>query len=164
MTLTKAGYELNFDDALDVLVLGDEAAKTDKADKADKEHGGLLLVDFIVECEDRYIFVEVVEDEGEMKSDALCDELARKYRDSMFFHIFCGGSPKGVEYSVLFARGGVDEILLTAMQDELVRRIPVSHPSWRDDSAAACLVMNVSRWKKRYGADSIKESAKNSIK
>lgn len=154
MTLTKAGYEFSFDEASDVLVLGGDATAG---------HSDLSLVDFVVECDDRYIFVETAEGlTGEdardaMKSDFLCCDLARKYRDSLFFYSFGGRPAKSVEYAVFYANGEVDGVLLSALQDELRRRIPTSHPLWRSDSAEACFVMNVHRWKKRYGDDSIRQ-------
>lgn len=158
MTLTKGRYELNFDAAAGATVLGAEATK---------DHSDLLLVDFVVEYDDRYLFVEILDspDSGgsdlpeRFRSDALCDTLARMYRDSVFFHSFGGDRrPKRVEYAVLYTIPGVDGTLVSVLQDELKRRIPLSHPVWSADSAASCSVMTPEQWKKRYGGDAVKES------
>ena len=157
MTLTKDRYELNFDAATDAIVLGATATK---------DHSDLLLVDFVVEYDDRYLFVEILDSfgpdgfdlPGRFRSDILCDLLARMYRDSMFFHSFGDRQPKHVEYAVLYTIPGVDGILVSVLQDELKRRIPLSHPVWNADSAAECSVMNPEQWRKRYGNDALKEN------
>lgn len=160
MTLTSGGYEFDFDGAVDAIELGEAATR---------DHSDMQLVDFAVEYDDRYIFVELVkpgEGVGEsmkgtdplahLKSERLCDELARKYRDSMFFHSHGGTRPKAVEYAVLYTPEGVDEVLVAVLQDELKRRIPLSHPVWQQDSAHSCSVMTVEQWRKRYGDDSVR--------
>ncbi len=154
MTLTKGRYELNFDAATDATVWGEEATK---------DHSDLLLVDFVVEYDDRYLFVEILDSReqnhpGDFRSDVLCERLARMYRDSMFFHSFGDRQPKRVEYAVLYTIPSVDGFLVYALQDELKRRIPLSHPVWTADSAAECAVMTVEQWKKRYGEDAVKEN------
>ena len=159
MTLTVCGYTFEFDGAVDAIELGEAATR---------DHSDMQLVAFAVEFDDRYVFVELVppkaaakgvKAEGEfcarLKSERLCDELARKYRDSMFFHSHGGTTPKPVEYAVLYAPEGIDEILVTVLEDELKRRIPLSHPVWREDSADSCSVMTVNQWHKRFGADSL---------
>ena len=154
MTLGKGSYELDFDAAIGATALGAEATK---------DHSDLLLVDFVVEYEDRYLFVEILEPDGgdaqeRLRSDALCERLARMYRDSMFFHSFGDRQPKAVEYAVLHTLPGIDETLVFVLQDELRRRIPLSHPVWKEDSAASCSVMTVEQWKKRYGNDAVRAS------
>ena len=154
MTFTKGRYELDFDTATGATVLGAEATK---------DHSDLLLVDVVVEYDDRYLFVQILEPDGpdapaRFRADSLCDTLARMYRDSMFFHSFGDRQPKRVEYAVLYTVTGVDGILVSVVQDELKRRIPLSHPVWNADSAASCSVMTPGQWKKRYGDDAIKVS------
>ena len=158
MTLTVGGYAFEFDGAVDAIELGEAATR---------DHSDMQLVAFAVEYDDRYVFVELVPPNAErtakgenefcarLKSERLCDELARKYRDSMFFHSHGGTTPKPVEYAVLYAPEGIDEILVTVIEDELKRRIPLSHPVWREDSADSCSVMTVSQWRKRFGPDSL---------
>ena len=147
MTLTVGGYTFEFDGAVDAIELGEAATR---------DHSDMQLVALAVEFDDRYVFVELVEESCErLRSEPLCDELARKYRDSMFFHSHGGTTPKPVEYAVLYALEGIDEILVTVLEDELKRRIPLSHPVWREDSADSCSVMTVSQWRKRYGPDSL---------
>lgn len=148
MILEKDGRRFYFEGAINVSLLGDDAAR---------DRASLGLAGFVVEYDDRYLFVEVIDEKngGRLKSDALCDMLARKYRDSLFFHSFGDCSPKAVEYAVLVASPPVDGILLIALQDELKRRIPFSHPIWQGDSASACWVMNEAQWRKRYGEESL---------
>ena len=52
--------------------------------------------------------------------------------------------------------GALDDALLLAKQDELQRSIPFSHKSWQRNSAAACVILNMNQWKKRYGNESIR--------
>ena len=153
MTLTKGDFEFNFDTALDAIELGEIATQG---------HSNMDLVDFVVDYEDRYLFVAVLDPDGQnlrkkdLRSERLCDRLARKYRDSLFFHVFGEREPKDIEYAVLFTPKGIDPVLVMVLQDELKRRMPFSHPAWLRDSAAACTIMDVSQWKKRYGDDSVR--------
>ena len=124
-------------------------------------------VDFVVENEDCYRFVEVKDpDEPDaanvlafrekLKSGKLIRSLARKYRDSLFFRGFQGNPQKDVEYVVLLSMNALDDALLLAKQDELQRSIPVCHQSWQSKSATACVILNMNQWKKRYGDNSIR--------
>lgn len=163
MTIQNGGFKFSFGAAKDITPLGEEATK---------DHADLSLVDFVVELNDRYIFVEIVgaepcdskDDVEKFKSDSLCGELARKFRDSIFFHSFGAPAKKRVEYAVLYALSGIDDILLTFLQDELRRRIPLSHPAWNDDSVADCAVMNFDGWRKKYGEESLHRMDERRIK
>lgn len=153
MTLTKGNIEFNFDTALGAIELGEAATQ---------DHSNMDLVDFVVDYKNRYLFVAVLDHDTQtirkkdLKSERLCENLARKYRDSVFFHIFGERESKEVEYAVLFTPKGIDPVLVVVLQDELKRRMPFSHPAWLRDSAVACTIMDMNQWKKRYGDDSVR--------
>jgi len=124
-------------------------------------------VDFIVEYEDCYRFVEIKDpDEPDavnveafrekLKSGRLIRSLAGKYRDSLFFRGFQDNHQKDIEYVVLLSMSSLDDALLLSKQDELQRSIPFSHKSWQRNSATACVILNMNQWKKRYGNESIR--------
>lgn len=152
MKVTVRGVALEFDDAARSTILG----------KAPQAAGSTLeLADALIERDDRYIFVCVVRSDGgprPVQSSELCGRLARVYRDTFFYHSFCGRAPKRIEFAVLVATG-VDDALVYAMQDELRRRIPITHPAWQEDSAWGCVMMTPRQWERRYGRVEIKDAA-----
>lgn len=162
MTLTKNDIEFDFDSAIDAMMLGSEATG---------KHSNIRLVDFVVEFDDRYLFVEVIGTQNKKSqndwraftSEKLCNTLARKYRDSVFFYLFGRTGRKEIEYSVLFVPTEVEPVLIMALQDELKRRIPVSHPLWEKESSLSCTIMNMAQWEKRYGEDSVRYAKNDTI-
>ena len=85
-------------------------------------------VNFIVEYEDCYRFVEVKDPDEpgavnveafreKLKSGKLIRSLAGKYRDSLFFRSFQGNQSKYIEYIVLLSMAVLDDALLLVKQD-----------------------------------------------
>lgn len=150
-SITSHGFELTFADASEIYAMDVEG---------EERRSGLRLVDFVVETDERYLFVSVLGDRrasGEpTRGGALCESLARAFRDSVFFHIFGEWQPKRLEFVVLCPEGGVDGALVFALQDELRRRVPISHPSWSVDSAAGVSMMNEAMWLRRFGDGSLR--------
>ena len=129
-------------------------------------------VDFVIEFEDCFRFVEVKDPDepgaanidafrDKLKSGKLIRSLAGKYRDSLFFRRFQADTQKDVEYVVLLSMGTLDDALLLAKQDELQRSIPFSHQTWQGNSATVCVILNMNQWKKRYGQKSVRRLSKN---
>ena len=127
----------------------------------------IQAVDFIVEYADRYRFIEVKDPDepgavnvnafkDKLKSGKLIRSLAGKYRDSLFFRELEGKENKEIEYIVLLAMGVLDDALLLAKQDELQRSIPFSHEKWGKNSASACVILNMRKWKDLYGNASVR--------
>jgi len=124
-------------------------------------------VDFIIEYADCYRFIEVKDPDEpgaaninafreKLKSGKLIRSLAGKYRDSLFFRGFQDNEHKEVEYIVLLSMGVLDDALLLAKQDELLRSIPFTHQSWQRTAASACVILNMNQWKKRFGINSVR--------
>lgn len=141
MKASVRGIDLDFASALDIMDMSEVSARG---------VGSLSLVDLVVEFEDRYLFVRVADERG-MKSSEACELLARAFRDSMFFHLFGDWRPKRVEYAVLCANGVTDDALVFALQDELRRRLPLTHPTWSVESAFGVSVMTLPMWCRKYG-------------
>lgn len=127
----------------------------------------IQAVDFIIEYEDCYRFVEVKDPDepgavnvqafrDKLRSGKLIRSLAAKYRDSLFFRAFQGYQSKDIEYVVLLSMAVLDDALLLVKQDELRRSIPFNHPLWQHSSASACVILNLNQWKRRYGDESIR--------
>lgn len=158
MKLTEKDLEFDFTGAL-------RAFKFD--DRVTHSSSSIQPVDFIIEYADCYRFVEVKDPDkpgaedvqafrDKLKSGKLIRSLAGKYRDSLFFRSFQDNEHKEVEYVVLLSMSVLDDALLLAKQDELLRSIPFTHKSWQRNSASACVILNMNQWKKRYGADSVR--------
>lgn len=124
-------------------------------------------VDFIVEYTGCYRFIEVKDPDEpgaanveafkkKLKSGKLIRSLAGKYRDSLFFRGFQENKPKEIEYIVLLSMSALDDALLLAKQDELLRSIPFAHQNWQRNSASACVILNMNQWKKRYGSNTVR--------
>jgi hypothetical protein len=158
MKLQERDLEFDFEGAVEAVKFDDGKTHT---------FSSVQPVDFVVEYEDCYRFVEVKDPDEpgaanieafrvKLKSGKLIRSLAGKYRDSLFFRGFQKNPQKNVEYVVMLSMGALDDALLLAKQDELHRSIPFSHQSWQCNSATVCVILNFNQWKKRYGDDSIR--------
>lgn len=150
--------ELNFPNATEVVHFDDSSY-----------HGSSTIkrVDFIVEYNDRHIFVEIKDPdcpgakniEGfrqKLNSGALVQSLSGKFRDTLLFRSLQERNELDVVYIVLISMSCLDPALLLTKQAELKRSIPIRHRDWRQDCAASCVVMNVEQWRKRFGPGSIR--------
>jgi hypothetical protein len=156
--LTELDLEFDFSDAIDAMQFDD-----------DGYHGGNTMkrVDFIVEYEDFYRFIEVKDPDhpavvnraafiSKLRSGQLILSLSGKYRDSLFFRSIQNKADKKIEYIVLLSMAILDAALLITKQDELHKSIPLSHNDWPNDSAAVCVILNMEQWKRRFGDNSVK--------
>lgn len=157
MRLQERDLEFDFDGALAAINFDDGITHSSSS---------IQPVDFVIEYEKCYRFVEVKDPDEpgavnieafrkKLKSGQLIRSLAGKYRDSLFFRSLQGNPRKDVEYVVLLSMSALDDALLLAKQDDLLRSIPFSHQSWQCNSAAVCVILNMKQWKKRYGEHSI---------
>lgn len=124
-------------------------------------------VDFIVEHQDRFMFVEVKDPDNPMASNVpgfrqklssgkLITSLAGKYRDSLLFHKLAERDTKPIDYIVLLSMSSLDPALLLNKQDELQRSLPHSHGDWSEPCARACVILNLEQYKRQFGADSVR--------
>jgi hypothetical protein len=158
MTLRERDLEFSFEGAINAVKFDDGTTHASSS---------LQAVDFVVEYEDHFRFVEVKDPDEpgavnvaafreKFRSGQLIRSLAGKYRDSCFFLRLKDETPKDVEYIVLLSMSALDDAMLLAKQDELHRSIPFSHPAWPAAAARTCVIMSVSQWKRRFGDDSLR--------
>lgn len=133
------------------------------------EHGlshCMKAVDFIIELEDRVLFVEFKDPENpkaltfgknsaafikEFLSGKLDADLKSKYRDSWLYEWAEGRIKKPITYLVLIGASTLSEAELLARTDALKRQIPVAGPGdrpWKKPFVAGCAVMNLATWNK----------------
>lgn len=124
----------------------------------------MKAVDFIVELEDKILFVEFKDPEnpnaqeknsatfiGKFLSGAIDSDLKTKYRDSWLYELADGRAMKPVHYLVLIGASALSEAALLARTDALNRQIPTTGPGdrpWKKPFVAGCAVMNLATWNK----------------
>ncbi|MFE8034665.1 hypothetical protein [Thiohalocapsa marina] len=122
----------------------------------------MKAVDFIVEMDDRTLFIEFKDPENPsaqgknstefMKrflSGEIDADLKTKYRDSWLYEWGEGRSKKPIYYLVLIAASALSEAELMARTDALKRQLPLLGPKnrpWKHPIAAGCAVMNLAAW------------------
>jgi len=123
-------------------------------------------VDFIVEMEDRILFIEFKDPDHpsavakgqqefmeEFRSGALDNKLKTKYRDSFLYEWGAGRVSKPVYYLVLIAASVLTEADLLIRTDALKRQLPVLGPGdepWKKPFVAGCAVMNIKKWNEKF--------------
>jgi len=156
--LTELDLEFDFSDAIDAMYFDDDEYHSKNTMKR---------VDFIVEYEEFYRFIEVKDPDipnaksrekflVKLGSGQLIQSLSGKYRDSLFFRSVQKKIDKKIQYIVLLSMASLDAALLLTKQDELHKSIPLSHSDWSNDSAAVCVIFNLNQWKKFFGEKSVK--------
>lgn len=122
----------------------------------------MKAVDFIVELEERILFVEFKDPDnpqanprdrarfvGKFLSGQLDADLKAKYRDSWLYEWAQGRIEKPVFYLVLIASAALSEAELLQRTDALKRQLPLRGPAdqpWKRDFVAGCAVMNMAAW------------------
>ena len=123
-------------------------------------------VDFLLEFENYYSFVEVKDpdqpdpdDPEKFDKDAkegdLIRKLAGKFRDSYFLFSLQGRDPKYLRYIVLACRKKFDDAFWLTKTEELKRSIPWKHKSMQDPPLKMCLILTLEQWKRKFGAESV---------
>lgn len=123
-------------------------------------------VDFIVDFEKHYVFVEVKDPDNpaaknpqailaKLKDGNLVFKLAGKYRDSRFFFEFQRRPLKPIQYVVLLSWSTLDSALLVSTTDRLKKAIPFSHPTHKAPCLDHCIILNLEQFKKRFGDRSV---------
>lgn len=124
----------------------------------------MKAVDFIVELEDRILFIEFKDPDDptavaarqqrfmkEFRSGALDNTLKTKYRDSFLYEWGAGRVTKPIYYLVLIGASSLSEAELLARTDALKRQLPTLGPGdrpWKKPFVAGCSVMNIETWNK----------------
>jgi len=132
-------------------------------------HGGISTikrVDFIIEHNDEFIFLEVKDPDKpgasnpeKFKQDlfggVLIPDLAGKYRDTLFFSSLRKAYEKPITYVVLICMKSLEKALLLAKTDALKGALPMTHKTWSKKSVDSCMILNLDAYKKSYGNESV---------
>ena len=153
MILKEGELEFNFTNAID-------GYKFDETHKENKHYHGLShcmkAVDFIVELDTDYLFVEVKDFHNpEQYNDAnsfkdLKNKLKTKIRDSLLYKFGEDQLNKSVRYLCLMT---LEDALNSRLMKELKRIVPEGIPSttsWKRSLADSCIVVNIDRWNKNF--------------
>jgi hypothetical protein len=124
----------------------------------------MKAVDFIVELEDRLLFIEFKDPENSeaplvrsaefikrFRSGQLDSDLKTKYRDSWLYEWAQDRAKKPIIYLVLIGASTLSAAELLARTDALKRQIPMVGPGdqpWKKPFLAGCAVMNIAAWNK----------------
>ena len=154
--LTEGDLQIEFDDA-------------NSGRKFDDEYGlshCMKAVDFIVEFEDRYLFIEFKDPQHpratadsrsefveDFKRGNLDDDLKYKFRDSFLYEWASGRVDKPVYYFVLIAVEDLNARDSTARTDALRREIPIYGPGsnpWIRPLVSDCATFNLESWNRRF--------------
>lgn len=153
MKLQEGDLEFDFKDAI-------KGFKFDETDKNKDYYHGLShcmkAVDFILELENAYLFVEVKdfndpENYGEKndKFNSLKKVLKEKYRDSFLCRWAEGKVDKPIKYLCLLT---LENALISRMIKELRIQLPEGNknPRWHQSIVSGCVVANIERWNKNF--------------
>jgi len=124
----------------------------------------MKAVDFIIELEERVLFVEFKDPENpkarakdkaafiqKFLSGQIDTDLKTKYRDSWLYEWAQGRVQKPVTYLVLLGASTLSDADLLARTEALKRQLPVVGPGdqpWKQAFVAGCAVMNLAAWNK----------------
>ena len=139
--------------------------------KFDEEYGlshCMKAVDFIVEFDDRYLFIEFKDPQhpgateesrnefvDSFKRGQLDDDLKYKFRDSFLFEWASGRAEKSIFYFVLIAVDDLSASDLTARSDALRRALPVLGPPsnpWSRPFVSDCAAFNLESWNRTFSS------------
>ncbi len=133
------------------------------------EHGlshCMKAVDFIVEFDDRYLFIEFKDPQHplsvsqnqedfiqQFQSGLLDEDLKYKCRDTFLYEWASGRVDKPVNYLVLIALDTLTEAELTRKTEDLKAKLPILGPdghSWTRPFVSECAVFNIESWNRRF--------------
>ncbi len=122
----------------------------------------MKAVDFIVEFEDRYVFVEFKSPPNSPDMSRHSDEfsaqfmrreidadLKYKFRDSYLYEWASGRADKPSDYYILIAVDDLEPAILDDRSNELQRQLPTGKPPgtlWTRPIARDCFVFNLETW------------------
>ena len=156
MTLREDDLIFSFDGAIDEIRFDDSAHATDT----------IQPVDFLVEFDDYYRFIEVKDPDcpnptnveafrQKLQSGELIRKLAGKYRDTFFSFGFQQKPQKEIQYVVVLAMSELTPAQLLSRAGQLQKAIPIRHPNWKVESVAACNIFNLDQYLERFGEGSV---------
>jgi hypothetical protein len=143
-------------------------SKADSAKRFDDVNHGLShcmkAVDFVIEFQDRILFIEVKDPQnpkakpkqvqefidGLQSNKLVNDVLTSKCRDSFLYEQAMGNLTKPVYYLILVGLDSLTEADLSHQTDLLRRQIPVDGPvgnPWPNKFIHGCAIFNLYTWK-----------------
>tara|TARA_R110001583_G_scaffold104199_1_gene251575 strand:- start:8410 stop:8910 length:501 start_codon:yes stop_codon:yes gene_type:complete len=156
--LIELDLEFDFSDAVEAVQFDDN-----------QTHGSSSMkrVDFVVEYENFYRFIEVKDPDDpaasnpqgileKLRSGILINSLAGKYRDSLLFRVLANKGNKEMHYVVLLSMSSLEPALLLTKQDALHRELPLNHNDWAIPSAKSCVILNLEQYKRQFGENSVR--------
>jgi len=157
MTLQENDLVFNFEGAIDEIRFDDGA------------HGSsdsIQPVDFLIEFDDHYRFIEVKDPDcpnpanvesfrQKLNSGILIRKLAGKYRDTFFSFSFQQKAQKKIQYIVVLAMSELTPAQLLTRTGQLQKEIPIRHSNWKEDAAVACGIFNLNQYLERFGNGSV---------
>ena len=124
----------------------------------------MKAVDFIVELDDHYLFIEFKDPQNpealaktrdksieSFKSGKLDEDFKHKYRDSFLYEWMSGRADKPIDYFILYAMETLDGTHLTRRTDALKGKLPLQGPGglvWCRPIVRSCGVFNIDTWNK----------------
>lgn len=127
----------------------------------------MKAVDFIVEEDDRVLFIEIKDPDHPHATEEertrfnrrflagrLDEDLKYKYRDSFLYEWASGNIDKPIHYWVIIAIEGLSDAELLTRTDALKRKLPLQGPTsgtWEQRIVAGCMVFNIRTWNQRLG-------------
>lgn len=128
----------------------------------------MKAVDFIIELNDRYIFIEFKDPQHpnskagdrnkfvkKFLSGSIDEDFKYKYRDSFLYEWASGKAKKPIYYYVLVALDTLTEAELITRTDDLKRKLPYDGPpsgTWKKRIVAGCMVFNIATWNKNLSS------------
>ena len=150
--LREGDLEFDFSDAIDGIKFDDATHCLSHCMKA---------VDFVVELDEKYLFVEVKDpahprarpqNQAGFQEDTLDgtlrNEIVTKFRDSFLYRWAENKLDKPVIFLSLVT---LDEGMVNYFQDEIKRSLPLSGSErWTRNIAQACIVVNLDAWNRNF--------------
>lgn len=152
--IESGGFVFEFHDVLDAFVFDE----TDVAKPTCHGATALKAVDILVECVDRWFFIEVKDfhdparyEQGEGEKH-LREKLKYKFRDTYLYRHAEKKIDKPIVYVCLL--DNMENALCTKIRKSLFCELPVGKPTprWKFELAQGCIVLNGDRWNKNFPA------------
>lgn len=125
----------------------------------------MKAVDYIIELEDRIIFLEFKDPDNpkakdkdrqaffeELHSGKIDSDLKTKFRDSFLYEWAYGRTEKPIYYWVLIGAEKLDSGQLLRRTEALKKLLPTNGPQgkpWKRPLVSGCMVMNLSTWNRQ---------------
>jgi len=153
MILQEDDLEFDFTDAIDAMKFDDCEHKLSHCMKA---------VDFVVEVESAYLFVEVKDPSNPMsrsknyeqfkentEGDKLRNDLTQKFRDTFIYRWAEEMPDKSIHFLSLIT---LEEGLLRTFQDKLHRHLPYSNTPdrWKRQIIKSCHTITLDDWNRNF--------------